>query len=242
MWKTVLAFMLFLMPPGKSPYSLVVVDRDAPRPCDQIYSPLCRAPFYSRHHDAWVTVETYQTGLLRYRTIAEAITELAYDPERDYDCPAGRLSKLLLTVAFHESGFRRDVHSGIGPDALGDCRYRKVDGEMVKIAGSCRSHCLAQLLFPSDKRRKVGGYSRGEVIGTDKDSTRRCFEVAAGALAHFDDKCGRRLSCTFGRYGGVTVPSRHAGVKARVRTYWRLRQAPTKLDEKVLRILKGDQK
>lgn len=77
-------------------------------------------PGRSRIKDA---VETPEAGAARYAEIARDAAHVAFDPgERPLVAgPRARSQSLavLLSVAYHESGFRRDVDLGAGPLARG---------------------------------------------------------------------------------------------------------------------------
>ena len=68
-------------------------------------------------------VETEAEGRARYAEIAKAAVQVVYEPSTPpvFQGAYGRASTtaLLLAVAFHESGFRRDVDLGIGALARG---------------------------------------------------------------------------------------------------------------------------
>lgn len=68
-------------------------------------------------------VETPEAGAARYAEIARDAAHVAFDPaERPMVAgPRARSQSLaiLLSVAYHESGFRRDVDLGLGPLARG---------------------------------------------------------------------------------------------------------------------------
>jgi hypothetical protein len=68
-------------------------------------------------------VETPEAGAGRYAEIARDAVRVAFDPEERplVAGPRARSQSLavLLAVAYHESGFRRDVDLGLGPLARG---------------------------------------------------------------------------------------------------------------------------
>jgi hypothetical protein len=223
MWANVLAWMLFLLPPGKSIYSRLEVPQDAPRPCGDPYSLLCQAPQWSASRQAWTVAEDYRTGLERYRTIAEAVSDVVAADR--WKSPRGRLSRLLVVAMFHESGFRRDVHEGIGPASRGDCRWR--NGR--RVPGSCKSHCLTQIQL--GKGRSAEGWSGDDLVGTNPESTRRCLTVAARILDGAAMWCATRgprpwQACVWYRYSGGNVPTTDHRVQARARTFNALAAAP----------------
>src|SRR5512142_1412193 len=68
--------------------------------------------------------ETREETIARYTQIATDAVAVAYDPANAplFGGTGGRArtAGLMLAVAFHESGFRRDVDFGIGPSSRGD--------------------------------------------------------------------------------------------------------------------------
>src|SRR6266567_3614595 len=77
-------------------------------------------PGKSRLADA---VESPEDGKARYAEIARAAAKVAYDPATKplFAGPKGRAATLalMLSVAWHESGFRKDVDLGVGKHARG---------------------------------------------------------------------------------------------------------------------------
>lgn len=94
----------------------------APPQCAKGESPRvdhCRA--YRTYPEA---VETREETAARYASIAEAAVDAAFDPNEDVLVSGmharERTVLILLSVAFYESGFRRDVDLNLGPRARGD--------------------------------------------------------------------------------------------------------------------------
>lgn len=199
--KWILAAMLWLQPPGASLYSKQVAAKDDPPPCSNKYAPMCKGPRWSTWHKAYVIAEQWDTGLHRYHTIAKVVAA-----ETD---GKPKLRKIILTSLYHESGFREDIHSGLGPMSRGDC---KLDKKGRVIQGTCRSHCLGQLL----------GRKYSKLPGVDKASTTRCVRKSIELTNNAAKVCGGMSpACIFKIYTGATKKS-HPGVKARVKTYYRL--------------------
>lgn len=69
-------------------------------------------------------VETIDQAKTRYEEFAAVVALVAYDPAEKplFDGPDGRAktAALMLSVAYYESGFRRDVATGRGKHARGD--------------------------------------------------------------------------------------------------------------------------
>ena len=231
----ILAAMAALAAPGKSPYSVVPVAKSAPRPCDAIYSPLCRLPWYSHPWRSHVRVETAPEARKRYQGIAEVVREMTSDrPE---------LMPYVLATAFHESGFRRDVHAGIGARSRGDCKMRKgADGKARCIPGSHRAICLMQVLRRGKPVWKTPrGYAWESLAGLDTAATRRCVQTGADILAAHYDRCrgGRDKPddrCVMGLYFGARSPRRSRKATARA---WTVRKVVRLLDEAAERAAAG---
>jgi hypothetical protein len=79
--------------------------------------------------------ETKEDAVARYEEIAQAAADVAFDENE----PAlfggshgrARTAALLISVAFNESGFRRDVDLGIGPKARGS----GIDSCLMQVRG-----------------------------------------------------------------------------------------------------------
>ena len=233
LWQLILAAMLQLQAPGKSIYSVVPAAHDAPAPCDHPHL-RCRKPWWDKAHKSHVTVETWRQGLDRYVTISRALERVVRSKSRK-SIPRHLLIDYVLTISCHESGFRRDVHSGVGSAARGDCKWRKgPKGEAIRIPGSCRSVSLVQRLYPNPKHR-VNGWGPEELVGLDQASTERALVTAARAVDRFYHWCYRYgperavARCVFGMYGGLGAASSDSRINDRVKTYWRLRNSPKQL-------------
>lgn len=166
---TILAIMLSLAPPGNSAYSQVSV---APGSEGSDVRPASESP-YSRK-------ETREEGTARYAIIAKAIDNVSDGNDE--------MARMLVTVAFHESGFRRDVHEGVGEASRGDCEWWNGNKRVAayspgahRLAGSCRSSCLAQINL-GNNRLTDSGLRHKDLIGVDVDSTTRCMSEAAKRL------------------------------------------------------------
>jgi hypothetical protein len=254
-FENVLAGLLFLMPPGKTTHSQIVVPQETPAPCSAP-SLLCRAPRYCKHHEAWTIAEDWETGTARYATIARAMIGVVRE-RRAWLFPPGRLLPFLQTIIFHESGLRRDIHSGVGYLSRGDCQWRVVNGRKVKVEGSCRSSCLVQAIHETGVQ--LAGFTGDELVGVSYERTKRCLtvgaraaELAAVACRRWDEarqrhpdsplvrNAGAFESCVFARYGGNYAPD-HPLIELRKRTYDRLQDAPLSLDARVVELLGLDE-
>lgn len=109
--------------------------------------------------------ESKDETIARYRQIAADAVSVAYEPDVAplFSGPTGRArtAALMLSVAFHESGFRKDVDLGIGPRARGD---------------SGQSWCLMQIMV--GKGRTVEGWTGQDLV---RDRT-RCFRSGLEAI------------------------------------------------------------
>jgi hypothetical protein len=234
MINSILAAMLSLVPPGQSAYSVVPLP-ECGGPVLRIADlgttsePVaCSAPgvTWSSHHSALVRRESEAEGRARYETIARALDAVSLEAttapkgERPlWPWPRRELVAGLLTIARHESGFRRDVHEGVGPAALGDCR-RAADGSLV-----CRSVCLVQVQTGGlDGRR--GGWLGRDLVGLDVDRTARCLRAGAELLARSRWSCSRDggwFAPAVALYGsGVSCGTRRPWVQERAATYRRV--------------------
>ncbi len=238
MLNAILAVMLALVAPGRSPFSVVPLPecggpvlRLADLPAGQEPAQ-CSAPgvAWSSHHGALVRRESEEEALSRYATIARALDSVSLEatsaPEGErplWPWPRRELVAGLLAIARHESGFRRDVHEGVGPAALGDC-YRQRDGSRA-----CRSVCLVQVQTGGlDGRR--GSWLGRDLVGLDVASTERCFRAGAELLARSRWSCARSggewFALTVALYGsGVSCGTRRAWVQRRAATYRRIEAA-----------------
>ncbi len=172
----ILTVMVALQPPGKSIYSKTEVEEGTPAACSEA-SLLCVAPKWDEERWAFVRPETADEGLVRYRVIANQLSEL-----HDNVLP------FALTVIFHESGFREDVHSGLG-------RWAR---------GGGTDHCLGQIHAGSSGyflRRY--GWTLDDLVGTDSTSTKRCVTIVRDMLRMAIKKCDGDAYCVFSRYAGA---------------------------------------
>ena len=187
--EAVLAWMLSLQPPGASPYSAISIAE--PVVCHTIWTKGCRR-------------ETSAEALPRYWTIAQSVASVAPGDER--------LTRAVLATIFHESSFRRDVHSGVGRFAIGD---------------NGRAHCLGQVLR---KRRSSAGRV---LLGTGRAPTDRCVAAVA---AYLDARKNERPRAWARRYIGPSAPK--CSITARVYTFRRLATAPTPLTAEIRKLLR----
>lgn len=116
-------------------------------------------------------VESPEAGAARYAEIAREAAQVAFDPtERPLVVgPRARSHSLavLLSVALHESGFRRDVDLGLGPLAR----------------GSGKDSCLMQIRVGRGTTSE--GWSHSDLV-TDR---RKCFRAGFRLLRQSIGAC-----------------------------------------------------
>lgn len=220
-WELILAGMLHLQAPGQTIYSQIETAESPDPVCDEA-SILCIPPRWSDAHDAFIRAEQKDEGVLRYMTIAAAIATVS--EEEHGHMKTERMAQYLTTIAFSESGFRRDVHSGIGAESRGDCR----ETHGIK---HCNSVCLAQINFGASSSKTIEGYDKEDLVGVDYASTRRCFQVAARHVLRSYSLCttsvkGPLDACVFASYGGSPTLMSDPRIGERVRSLTKLRTGP----------------
>lgn len=203
--------------PGKSVYSMELMpecgtDQEMPTcatvPVCISSSPLCSAPRWSAFRGGWVKVETKEEAAKRYLNAAEALADTAVYLTRcidesgnvQEDCtpiywPEGPRSAAcaILSSSIWESGYREDIMTGAPPAGRGS------QGE------ACLMQVMPQYIadnasWLSSEQKK--GLSQDEVVqmvlGTDKPSLSRCYEVGGRLLSRF-----RRATRTCGGHSWV---------------------------------------
>ena len=144
--------------------------------------------------------EAEDEAKIRYATIAKAIADETQNKQ---------LALFLLTVARHESSFRKDIHTG------------KVRGDQGRSWG------LFQILCGRKANARVPGtkYKAKQIVGDDYDSTRRATHATGYHLRRIIKRCHGKPMCVFKGYGGVgknVSKKTQKRLNARVRTYERL--------------------
>ena len=240
--EALLAGIIGLAPPGQSPYSVV----PAPECGDNPLRPACTSspkPAWSPLYSAFVRQESRDEGLRRYLDIAKAIEKVAEDATKptkvdDVEQPAmwpwaaEDLARSLATIAFHESGLRRDVQTGIGKSALGDCGYYnakgvKVGAEEARVTSAqylCRSVCLVQINTGGLTGTRYGVTGK-EMVGLDRASIEKCFAAGARAFSNARGRCAPTRTADWFKkaiasYGtGKACETEEAWVSSRVTTF-----------------------
>lgn len=247
--KTILTVLLQLGQPGRSPYSVVTMPEcgNKTAPTCNVSEPVCdeptlgcRAPRWSDAYGSWVRQEGKYEASQRFLTISKAISQVASEGSAEgwWQWGSDNLAYSLATIAFHESGFRRDIHEGVGDASMGDCHT---------IAGkrSCRSVCLMQLNIGGLKG-SVDGMLGEELVGSDFESTRKCIRAGAKIFARQRSFTARRAIAewfepTMSGYGsGSTMWTKSAWVSNRKRTFERFKKQ-TRIPEYVEALIIDDE-
>ena len=158
-------------------------------------------------------IETPEEGKARYAEIAKAAAKVAYDPQTHplYAGSKGRAATmaLLLSVAWHESGFRKDVDFGVGKLARGSgtdsCLLqirvgagRTAEGwsheDLVRDREKCFRAGLALMrrsfgaCRKLDQRDWLSGYTRGSCLANEPYSRSRMVQALRAPQPPLDDK------------------------------------------------------
>lgn len=185
---------------------------------------LCAPPQFNSELGKYTRAENYDEGLRRYSVIAQAISEVSEEmswetssqacismcsrgeygdlckpclAEHPWKWSSKELQAALVVVMYGESGFRQDIHSGIGSMSKGYCEWRdqtthkKVAAgapNSAPVAGTCKSYCLAQINMGTPEGVKFG-YRGQNLVGTDLESTKRCATAATKVLVHSRKMC-----------------------------------------------------
>jgi hypothetical protein len=124
--------------------------------------------------------ETADQKTQRYQSIAEDVVAVAFDPaERPlYGGPNGRAKTVvtLLSVAFHESGFAKDVD-------IGPC-YRGKNGKDQRCDGGASS-CVLQIKIGAGTTTE--GWTQADLFADRK----KCFKAGKRLLARSFKACSR---------------------------------------------------
>jgi len=168
-------------------------------------------------------VETKEEGEQRYAEIARAVVEVAYDPTEAalFGGKQGRArtAMLLASVAFFESGYRRDVDLGVGRWARGD---------------SGASHCLMQVNI--GKNKTAEGWNGPELVA----SRDKCFRAGLHVLAASMRACRSlpavdRLAAYVSGRCVPGLPGARSRMEFAMRSF--AQRPPPGLDDQVIRAL-----
>jgi hypothetical protein len=245
LFESLLAGIVSLAPPGQSAYSVVALaacgDNPLKAACD-----VDPRPVWSPLYGAFVRQENRKEALERFLSIAKAIEKVATDATKPtqvdgaevpalWPWSADDLGRALATIAYHESGYRRDVQTGIGKNALGDCGYwgakgQKVGAEEARATGAqylCRSVCLVQINMGGLQGTRYGLTGK-DLVGLDKAALEKCFSAGAQAFSRARGRCAPQRSAgwfakAIASYGtGKACETDEAWVTARVATHEKL--------------------
>ncbi|MEZ4310145.1 MAG: hypothetical protein R3F14_19055 [Polyangiaceae bacterium] len=262
--EALLAGILALAPPGQSPYSVVPVAACGDNPL----KPACEEtpkPVWSPLYSAYVRQENREEALRRYHEIARAIESVASAATKPtttdgveepalWPWSADDLARALTTIAYHESGYRRDVQTGIGRSALGDCGYwgskgQKLGAEEARATSAqylCRSVCLVQINTGGLSGKRYGVLGK-DMVGLDRASLERCFSAGARAFSNARARCAQEKTEGWFRksiasYGtGKACETDETWVSARVTTFEKLAKVkPAELSADVKKLLGMD--
>jgi hypothetical protein len=121
--------------------------------------------------------ESADQGRARYTEIAEALAEVSLDPAEKpvFDGKKGRerTAALMLAIAYHESGLRRDVDLGLG-----------------RHHGGGRYFCLMQVAVEKRKGKTPEGWTGADLVA----SRQRCFRSALHILQRARAGCRKQGS------------------------------------------------
>ncbi len=202
------------------------------------------ASFYAKPL-SYTRPETYEEGLVRYQVIGEAVVKAALQSSQrvckqqckqltdekevvtcHHSCNAyapwkwsyKELAYLTLTVWGNESGFRGDVHGGVGPDGRGDCGYLKAGKQVAaNTPGAtrfCKSVCLGQANVGMGYVVVAGQrwYAK-DLVGIDLASTYRCAMATMSTLARARGFCTGPMAPATTDWAGATLSMYGTGNK-----------------------------
>lgn len=189
-------------------------------------------------------VETKEEGAARYAEIASAAITVAYDPSEDpfVTGPTGRAQSLaiLLSLAWFESGFRKDVDLGRGPVARGDkgrswCMVQVLLGNPDKDGKTSRRVVLTKdggASIVTDKTKSVGW--GGEDLVADRT---KCFRVGYRFLRKSFRACpGQAFDDRISVYGAGACLKNWEPSQVRIRhaKRWLALSGPPERDQDVI--------
>ncbi len=187
-------------------------------------------------------IESPEDAAIRYRSIASDAVAVVYDASATpmFPGPEGRARTLalLLSTAFNESGFRRDVDYGLGAHSKGDSgrSWCLNQVQLGKAGPDGRTSTRIVLDGPRHRFSFDGGLG-GEDLVRDRQN---CFRVAVSIMRSSFNQCQRlpmeeRLSV----YTSGDCRRGRASSRARVgmAMFWMWRHAPPFQDAIVMRSL-----
>jgi hypothetical protein len=189
--------------------------------------------------------ETYEEGLVRYRVIAEAVAhgslrssanvckqqcQSLTDEAEVAACHRScnfyapwkwnykELAYLTLTVWGMESGYRADVHGGVGPAGRGDCGYLKGNKQVSAATPGAKRYCKSVCLGQANVGlgyTVVGGqrWYADDLVGIDLASTQRCAMATMQTLARARTYCAGPMAPATRDWAGATLSMYGTGSK-----------------------------
>ena len=122
--------------------------------------------------------ETAEQKIERYKSIAQDLYDVVYDPEVEPVYPGSkgraRTALLMVAIAFHESGFAHDVD-------IGPC-YRGRDGQSARCDHG-RSACIMQMHIGGGTTPE--GYTQAELFADRK----KCLRSALARIRSSMGEC-----------------------------------------------------
>jgi hypothetical protein len=190
--------------------------------------------------------ETPEAGKQRYEEIANTLISVVYDPKEPsiFSGKYGRARTLalILSVAYFESGFRRDVDLGVGPLARGDngqswCMMQVMLGK-PGLNGNTRTRIALYGNSYKMTSNPNEGWGGNELV-TDRE---KCFRIGLNLIRKSFAACPKtpiedRLSV----YGAGKCLVNWAPSRYRVRKAydWLTNDKPPLTDKEVMDILHG---
>ncbi|HEY8094508.1 MAG TPA: hypothetical protein VIE65_00245 [Methylobacter sp.] len=189
--------------------------------------------------------ETPEEGKARYESIADDLISVAFDPQEKpvFTGSYGRTKTLavLLSLAFFESGFRKDVDTGTGPLSKGDsgqswCLMQVMLGKPERSSGNTKTHIVIDnphFRFVDSKNEGFGGL---DLIRNRK----ACFRVGLHLVRNsFDNSASFPLYDRLSIYASGKLlrnlsVSKHRIQKAQT---WLSQEAPPLKDDEVMDLL-----
>jgi hypothetical protein len=229
---------------------------------------------------AFTRTETFEEGIVRYRVIAEAVVRSSLRTSQGvcknqckqltdeaeviachHSCNVyapwkwnyKELVYLTIVAWGNESGFRADVHGGVGVAGRGDCGYLKagkqVAANTIGATRFCKSVCLGQANVGLGYVLVAGHrWHADDLVGVDLASTERCAMVSMATLSRSRAYCNGPMSASTNDWAGATLSMYGTGNKcdapklmARSKAFYGLMLHPTALPQNVLDMLADPQ-
>ncbi len=152
--------------------------------------------------------ETAAQGKARYAAIARAVAQVSLDPAESalFAGADGRAKTalLMLTVAKHESHWRRHIDLGLGPRSRG---------------GGGKYHCMMQIAVPKGKTPE--GWTSEDLVKSRDKCFRRALHIMQGGKRYCSKK-GFGPRSFLNQYGSGRCDHGRKAVAIRWKTFDRL--------------------